>query len=79
MTYVGNLRGYGDFLVVRHSGDYISVYANTSKIVVKKDQTVAKGQKIAEIGSSDADRPKLHFEIRRQGKPVDPQKYLPTR
>lgn len=80
VTYVGSLRGYGDFIVVRHKGDFISVYAHTSKILVKKDQVVAKGQKIAEIGSSDADQPKLHFEIRQQGgKPVDPLKYLPAR
>lgn len=79
VTFVGNLRGYGDFVVIRHSNDYISVYAHTSKILVKKDQSVAKGQKIAEIGSSDADQPKLHFEIRQQGKPVDPLKLLPSR
>jgi lipoprotein NlpD len=79
VTFVGNLRGYGDFLVIRHNNDYISVYAHTSKILVKKDQSIAKGQKIAEIGSSDADQPKLHFEIRQQGKPVDPLKLLPPR
>jgi lipoprotein NlpD len=79
VTYVGNLRGYGDFLVIRHNNDYISVYAHTSKILVKKDQSIAKGQKIAEIGSSDADQPKLHFEIRQQGKPIDPLKLLPAR
>jgi len=79
VTYVGNLRGYGDFVVVRHSGDFISVYAHTSKILVKKDQTVAKGQKIAEVGSSDADKPTLHFEIRQQSRPVDPLKLLPPR
>lgn len=79
VTYVGNLRGYGDFVVVRHSGDFISVYAHTSKILVKKDQAVTKGQKIAEVGSSDADQPKLHFEIRQQSKPVDPLKLLPAR
>jgi lipoprotein NlpD len=79
VTFVGNLRGYGDFLVVRHNDDFISVYAHTSKILVKKDQTVARGQKIAEVGSSDADQPKLHFEIRQQGRPVDPLKLLPAR
>jgi lipoprotein NlpD len=79
VNYVGSLRGYGDFLVVHHSSEYISVYAHTSKILVKKDQMVGKGQKIAEIGSSDSDQPKLHFEIRRHGKPVDPLKLLPTR
>jgi lipoprotein NlpD len=79
VTYVGNLRGYGDFLVIRHNPDFISVYAHTGKILVKKDQSVAKGQKIAEVGNSDADQPKLHFEIRRQSKPVDPTKMLPAR
>jgi lipoprotein NlpD len=79
VNYVGSLRGYGDFLVIHHNSDFISVYANTSKILVKKDQMVAKGQKVAEVGSSDADQPKLHFEIRRQGKPVDPLKLLPAR
>jgi lipoprotein NlpD len=79
VTFVGNLRGYGDFLVVRHNSDFISVYAHTSKILVKRDQPVARGQKIAEVGSSDADQPKLHFEIRQQGRPVDPLKLLPAR
>jgi lipoprotein NlpD len=79
VTFVGSLRGYGDFLVLRHNNDFISVYAHTSKILVKKDQSVAKGQKIAEVGSSDADQPKLHFEIRQQSKPVDPLKLLPVR
>lgn len=79
VTYVGSLRGYGDFLVLRHNSDYISVYAHASKILVKKDQTVSKGQKIAEVGSSDADQPKLHFEIRQQSRPVDPLKLLPAR
>lgn len=79
VNYVGSLRGYGDFLVVHHNSEFISVYAHTSKILVKKDQVVSKGQKIAEVGSSDADQAKLHFEIRRQGKPVDPLKLLPAR
>ena len=79
VTYVGSLRGYGDFLVIRHNPEFISVYAHTSKILVKADQTVAKGQKIAEVGSSDADQPKLHFEIRQQSKPVDPLTLLPAR
>jgi lipoprotein NlpD len=79
VTYVGALRGYGDFVVVRHNPDYISVYAHAGKILVKKDQSVSKGQKIAEIGKSDADQPELHFEIRRQSKPVDPLKMLPAR
>jgi lipoprotein NlpD len=80
VSYVGSgLRGYGQLVVIRHNATYLSVYAHNSKIVVKEKQTVDKGQKIAEVGSSDTDRPKLHFEIRRQGKPVDPLKYLPAR
>ena len=80
VTYVGSgIRGYGNFVIVRHNATYLSVYANNSRILVKESQKVAKGQKIAEIGNSDADQVKLHFEIRRQGKPVDPAKYLPVR
>jgi lipoprotein NlpD len=79
VSFVGTLRGYGDFVVVRHNADYISVYAHTSKILVKRDQAVARGQKIAEVGSSDADQPKLHFEIRHKSEPVDPVKFLPAR
>lgn len=73
------LRGYGNFVIIKHNSALLSVYAHNSKILVKEEQTVSKGQKIAEIGSSDADQPKLHFEIRQQGKPVDPLKFLPAR
>lgn len=73
------LRGYGNFLIIKHNASYLSVYAHNSRILVKEEQTVSKGQKIAEIGSSDSDQPMLHFEIRRQGKPVDPSKFLPAR
>jgi lipoprotein NlpD len=80
VVYVGSgLRGYGNLVIVRHNATYLSAYAHNSKILVKEGQTVAKGQKIAEVGNTDADQPKLHFEIRRQGKPVDPLKYLPAR
>jgi lipoprotein NlpD len=80
VVYVGSgLRGYGNLVIVRHSAAFLSAYAHNSKILVKEGVTVTKGQKIAEIGSSDTDQPKLHFEIRRQGKPVDPAKYLPAR
>jgi lipoprotein NlpD len=80
VAYVGTgMRGYGKMVIVKHNAAYLSVYAHNSQILVKEGQTVAKGQKIAEIGSSDTDQPKLHFEIRRQGKPVDPLKYLPAR
>lgn len=73
------LRGYGNFVIIKHTAAYLSVYAHNSRILVKEEQQVTKGQKIAEIGSSDSDQPKLHFEIRHQGKPVDPLKFLPIR
>lgn len=80
VVYVGSgLRGYGNLVIVRHNTSYLSAYAHNSKILVREGQAVTKGQKIAEIGSSDADQPKLHFEIRRLGKPVDPIPYLPAR
>ena len=66
-------------MVVKHSNQYLSVYAHNSEILVKEGEAVNKGQKIAELGKSDAQEPKLHFEIRRQGKPVDPLQYLPVR
>jgi lipoprotein NlpD len=80
VSYAGaGLRGYGNLVVLRHNSTYLSVYAHNSKILVKEKQTVTKGQKIAEMGSSDTESPRLHFEIRRQGKPADPQKFLPPR
>ncbi|MBU0752254.1 MAG: peptidoglycan DD-metalloendopeptidase family protein [Gammaproteobacteria bacterium] len=80
IVYVGSgLRGYGNLVIVRHNAMFLSAYAHNSRILVKEGASVGKGQKIAEIGSSDTDEPKLHFEIRRQGKPVDPAKYLPQR
>ncbi|MDX9995511.1 MAG: peptidoglycan DD-metalloendopeptidase family protein [Rhodocyclaceae bacterium] len=80
VIYVGSgLRGMGNFVVVRHTPAYLSVYAHNSRILVKEEQAVTRGQKIAELGNSDADQPKLHFEVRHQGKPVDPLKYLPAR
>lgn len=80
VVYVGSgLRGYGNLVIVSHSPLYLSAYAHNSRILVKEGQQVARGQKIAELGNSDADQPKLHFEVRHQGKPVDPLKYLPAR
>jgi lipoprotein NlpD len=79
VSFVGNLDKYGDFLIVRHDADYLSVYAHTSKILVKLGQSVTKGQKIAEVGSSGTDQAKLHFEIRYKGQPIDPLKLLPQR
>lgn len=77
VIYSGSdLRGYGKLVIIKHNKTYLSVYAHNSQILVKEGQQVTKGQKIAEMGSTDADRVKLHFEIRKQGKSVDPAKYL---
>lgn len=81
VSYIGNsLRGYGKMIVIIHNKSHLSLYAHNSAILVKEGQTVSKGQKIAEMGNSDAENGtvKLHFEIRRLGKPVDPSKYLPS-
>ncbi|MFH2088436.1 MAG: peptidoglycan DD-metalloendopeptidase family protein [Pseudomonadota bacterium] len=80
VSYAGaGLRGYGNLVVLRHNATYLSVYAHNSKLLVKEKETVARGQKIAEMGSTDTESPRLHFEIRRQGKPADPLKFLPAR
>jgi lipoprotein NlpD len=80
VVYAGSgLRGYGNLIILKHNNTYLSAYAHNQTLLVKEDQTVKKGQKIAEMGNTDADRVKLHFEVRRQGKPVDPSKYLPAR
>ena len=78
VMYTGTgIRGYGKLIVIKHDNNFNSVYAHNREILVKQDQAVARGQKIAELGDTDADAPKLHFEIRKSGKPVDPAKYLP--
>lgn len=80
VVYAGSgLRGYGNLVIVKHNATYLTAYAHNQTLLVKEDQTVKKGQKIAEMGSSDAERVQLHFEIRRQGKPIDPSKLLPPR
>lgn len=79
VIYVGVFPKHGNLAVLLHAGGYSSVYAHNSRILVKEGQTVTRGQKIAELGDSDADQPKLHFEVRHQGKPVDPLKFLPPR
>jgi lipoprotein NlpD len=77
VIYSGSdLRGYGNLVIVKHNKDYLSVYAHNSKILVKEGQSILKGQKIAEMGNSGTDIVKLHFEIRYQGKSVDPTKFL---
>jgi lipoprotein NlpD len=78
VVYSGaGLRGYGKLIIIKHNNTYLSAYAHNHKILVKEGQTVAKGQKIGEMGSTDTDLVKLHFEIRKNGKPVDPLKHLP--
>jgi lipoprotein NlpD len=80
VMYVGSgIRGYGNLVILRHSNNLLSAYAHNKTIVVKEGQNVTKGQKIAEMGNSDSDTIKLHFEIRLNGKSVDPAKYLPPR
>lgn len=79
VIYSGSdLRGYGKLVIVKHNKTYLSVYAHNSAILVKEGQQVSRGQKIAEMGNTDSNAVKLHFEIRRQGKSVDPDKYLAT-
>lgn len=78
VVYSGNgLRGYGNLIIIKHDATYLTAYAHNRALMVKEGDAVTKGQKIAEMGNSDADRVMLHFEVRRQGKPVDPLKYLP--
>ena len=80
VMYAGSgIRGYGNLVIVKHSNSLLSAYAHNRSIVVKEGQNVSKGQVIAEMGDSDADSVKLHFEIRQQGKPVDPSRFLPSR
>ena len=77
VIYSGSdLRGYGKLVIIKHNSSYLSVYAHNSQIVVKEGQQVSRGQKIAEMGNTDSNSVNLHFEIRRQGKSVDPSKYL---
>lgn len=80
VVYAGSgLRGYGELVIVKHNATFLSAYAHNRKILVKEGQSVTRGQKIAEMGNTDADFVKLHFEIRKQGKPVDPQQFLPKK
>ncbi len=80
VVYSGTgLRGYGKLVIVKHNSNYLTAYAHNQTVLVKEGQSVSKGQKIAEMGNTDADQVKLHFEVRRQGKPVDPLKHLPQR
>jgi lipoprotein NlpD len=77
VVYSGaGLRGYGKMIILKHNKAYLTAYAHNNKLLVKEGDSVKKGQKIAEMGNTDADSVKLHFEVRRFGKPVDPTKYL---
>jgi lipoprotein NlpD len=80
VVYAGSsLRGYGNLVIIKHNETFLTAYAHNQALLVKEDQPVKRGQKVAEMGSSDAERVQLHFEIRRKGKPVDPLKLLPSR
>jgi lipoprotein NlpD len=80
VVYAGaGLRGYGNLIIIKHNSQYLTAYAHNQTLLVKEDQVVRKGQKVAEMGNTDADRVQLHFEIRKQGKPIDPAKSLPSR
>lgn len=77
VVYSGSgLRGYGKLVIIKHNKTFLSAYAHNEQILVKEGQSVTRGQKIAEMGNTDADQVKLHFEIRKFGKPVDPAKFL---
>jgi len=80
VVYAGSgLRGYGNLVIIKHNNTYLTAYAHNQTLLVKEDQAVKRGQKIAEMGATDTDKVHLHFEIRRQGKPIDPAKLLPAR
>jgi lipoprotein NlpD len=79
VTYIGSgIPGLGKLIVIKHEAGFITVYAHNREIVVKEQQTVTRGQKIAELGATDSERPKLHFQIRKGSAPVDPLRYLPA-
>ena len=80
VVYAGSgLRGYGNLVIIKHNDTYLTAYAHNQTLLVKDEQVVRKGQKIAEMGSTDTDQVKLHFEVRKLGKPIDPARLLPTR
>ncbi len=79
VIFVGVYPKHGNLVVLLHADNFSTVYAHNNRVLVKEGQVVKRGQRIADLGNSDADQPKLHFELRQQGRPVDPLKYLPTR
>ena len=80
VVYAGSgLRGYGNLLIIKHNNTFLSAYVHNRQLLVREGQMVKRGQRIAELGNSDAPSPRLHFEIRRQGRPIDPLAQLPAR
>ncbi len=80
VVYAGaGLRSYGNVIILKHNSTYVTLYAHNQTLLVKEDESVKRGQRIAEVGSSESDRAKLHFEVRKLGNPVDPAQYLPSR
>ena len=80
VVYAGSaLRGYGNLVIIKHNSVFVTAYAHNQSLLVKDGQSVKRGQKIAEMGQSESDRVKLHFEIRKNSTPVDPMQYLPAR
>ena len=79
VVYSGNgLISYGNLVIIKHNRTYLSAYAHNRKLLVSEGETIKAGQKIAELGKTGADSPRLHFEIRKNGKPVNPLKFLPA-
>lgn len=76
VIFADSFKGYGNTLIVKHNNRFVTVYSHNKTLLVKEGQQIKRGQKIAEMGDSEADRVKLHFEVRRDGKPVDPSGYL---
>ncbi len=78
VVYTGDgIKGYGNLIIVKHNDTFLSAYAHTNRILVNENSKVDRGQVIAELGDSDSVKPILHFQIRKNGKSVDPEKYLP--
>lgn len=78
VVYTGNgIKGYGNLVIIKHNETFLTAYAHTSKILVKENKRVKKGQVIAHLGDTDSVKPILHFQIRKNGKTVDPEKYIP--
>lgn len=79
VVFAGSLSGYGNLIIIKHASPYMTAYGNNQLLLVTSSQTIAKGQKIAEMGTGDSNLGKLRFEIRRNGTPVDPIPFLPSR